>query len=130
MTERIQEAKANISPEKLLVLPSQLRRGRESCQHSCTWKIKRQEALPEHIYNTSNISKSIKAPLIHWTLTLPLGCCQIHQLGISSRKAAAGQALVTSSTKQEFLAAPALPGALDRQLSALRPPKSLAERGF
>lgn len=75
----------------------------ESCQHSCTRKIKRQEPLPEHIYNTSNISKSIKAPLIHWTLTLPLRCCQIHQLGISRRKAAAWQELVTRRTKQEPL---------------------------
>lgn len=73
----------------------------ESCQHSCTRKIKRQEPLPEHIYNTSNITKSIIAPLIHWTLTLPLGCCQIHQLGIRGRKAAVWQVLVTRKTKQE-----------------------------
>lgn len=77
----------------------------ESCQHNCSRKIKRQKPLPERIYNTSNITKSIKAPLIHWTLTLPLGCCQIRQFGISERKAAAWQVLVTRRTKQEPLPA-------------------------
>lgn len=69
-----------------------------SCQHNCKGKIKRQETQTERIYSTSNNTKSVKASLIHRTLNLPLGCCQIHQLRASSRKAAQ-QVLVTRDNK-------------------------------